>query len=62
MNRDIQGRTQVSRLVPPPEQNTPSQGVPAISAARIVGDHNMSRLATSCSFLAYPVYTHIHQC
>jgi hypothetical protein len=31
-------------------QNTSSQGVPAISAARIVGDHSMSRLATSCSF------------
>ena len=38
------------RLVPQPGQNTSSHGVPAISAARIVGDRNMSRLATSCSF------------
>jgi hypothetical protein len=40
----------IARLVPQPGQNTSSHGVPAISAARIVGDHNMSRLAASCSF------------
>jgi hypothetical protein len=33
----------MARLVPQPGQNTSSQGVPASSAARIVGDHNMSR-------------------
>jgi hypothetical protein len=43
-------RRSIARLVPQPGQNTSSHGVPAISAARIVGDHNMSRLATSCSF------------
>jgi hypothetical protein len=32
-------------LVVQPGQNTSSQGVSAISAARIVGDHSMSRLA-----------------
>jgi hypothetical protein len=36
--------------VPHPEQNTSSHGVPAISAARIVGDHRKSRLADSCPF------------
>jgi len=41
---------QSPRLVPQPGQNTSSHGVPAISAARIVGDHSMSRLAASCSF------------
>jgi hypothetical protein len=35
---------------PQPEQHTSSQGVPAISAAGIVGDYSMSRLAESCSF------------
>jgi hypothetical protein len=43
-------RRQIARLVPQPGQNTSNQGVPAISAARIVGDHSMSRLETSCSF------------
>jgi hypothetical protein len=43
-------RRSIARLVPQPGQNTSSQGVPAISAARIVGDHSMSRLAASCSF------------
>jgi hypothetical protein len=37
-------------VVPQPGQNTSNHGVSAISAARIVGDHRMSRLATSCSF------------
>jgi hypothetical protein len=40
-------RRSIARLVPQPGQNTSSQGVPAISAARIVGDHSMSRLAAS---------------
>jgi hypothetical protein len=40
-------RRSIARLVPQPGQNTSSQGVSAISAARIVGDHNMSRLAAS---------------
>ena len=40
-------RRSIARLVPQPGQNTSSHGVPAISAARIVGDHNMSRLAAS---------------
>jgi hypothetical protein len=31
------------RLVPQPGQNTSSHGVPATSAARMVGDHSMSR-------------------
>jgi hypothetical protein len=44
------GSTGRHRLEPRPGQNTSSQGVPAISAARIVGDHSMSLLATSCSF------------
>jgi len=43
-------RRSTARLVPQPGQNTSSHGVPAISAARIVGDHSMSRLAASCSF------------
>jgi hypothetical protein len=43
-------RRSIARPVPQPGQNTSSQGVPAISAARIVGDHSMSRLAASCSF------------
>jgi hypothetical protein len=43
-------RRSIARLVPQPAQNTSSQGVPAISAARIVGEHSMSRLAASCSF------------
>jgi hypothetical protein len=43
-------RRSIARLVPQPGQNTSSHGVPAISAARIVGDHSMSRLAASCSF------------
>jgi hypothetical protein len=34
--------------IPQPAQS--SQGIPAISAARIVGDHRMSRLEASCSF------------
>jgi hypothetical protein len=42
-------RRQIARLVPQ-GQNTSSHGVPAISAARMVGDHSMSRLAASCSF------------
>jgi hypothetical protein len=37
-------------LVPQPGQNTSSHGVPASSAARIVGDHNMSRPRASWSF------------
>jgi hypothetical protein len=37
-----------ARLVPQPGQNTSHYGVPAIRAARIVGDHSMSRLAASC--------------
>jgi hypothetical protein len=40
----------MARLVPQPGQKTSSHGVPASSAARIVGDHNMSRTAASCSF------------
>jgi hypothetical protein len=40
----------IARLVPHPGQNTSSHSVPAISAAPIVGDHSMSRLAASCSF------------
>jgi hypothetical protein len=40
----------IALLVPHPGQNTSSHGVPAISAARIVGDHSMSRLVASCSF------------
>jgi hypothetical protein len=43
-------RRSIARLVPQLGQSTSSQGVPAISAARIVGDHSMSRLAASCSF------------
>jgi hypothetical protein len=43
-------RRSIARLVPQPEQNTSRHGVPAISAARIVGDHSMSRLTASCSF------------
>jgi hypothetical protein len=43
-------RRSIAWLVPQPGQNTSSHGVPAISAARIVGDHSMSRLAASCSF------------
>jgi hypothetical protein len=43
-------RKSIARLVPQPGQNTSSHGVPAISAARMVGDHSMSRLAASCSF------------
>jgi hypothetical protein len=39
----VDGRRSIARLVPHPGQKTSSQGVPAISAARIVGDHNMSR-------------------
>jgi hypothetical protein len=39
-----------ARLVPQPGQNTSNYGVPAIRAARIVGDHSVSRLAASCSF------------
>jgi hypothetical protein len=42
--------TSIARLVPQPGQNTSSHGVSAMSAARIVGDHNMSWLAASCSF------------
>jgi hypothetical protein len=42
-------RRQIARLVPQ-GQNTSSHGVPAVSAARMVGDHSMSRLAASCSF------------
>jgi hypothetical protein len=33
----------IARLVPQPGQKTSSQGVPASSAALIVGDHSMSR-------------------
>ena len=36
-------RRSIARLVPHPGQKTSSQGVPASSAARIVGDHSMSR-------------------
>jgi hypothetical protein len=36
-------RRSIARLVPQPGQKTSSQGVPASSAARIVGDHSMSR-------------------
>jgi hypothetical protein len=43
-------RRSMARLVPQPWQNTSSHGVPAISAARIVGDHSTSRLPASCSF------------
>jgi len=35
-------RRSIARLVPQPGQNTSSHGVPAISAARIVGDQSMS--------------------
>jgi hypothetical protein len=37
-------------VVPQPGQNTSSHGVPASRAARIVGDHGMSRLRVSWSF------------
>src|SRR5882672_6506310 len=44
---------EVTQLAPPGAPRAPhahqSQGVPAISAAR-VGDHNISRLAANCSF------------
>jgi hypothetical protein len=40
----------MARLVPQPGQNTSSHGVPASRAARIVGDHSVSRPAASCSF------------
>jgi hypothetical protein len=33
----------MARLVPQPGQKTSNQGVPAISAARMAGDHSMSR-------------------
>jgi hypothetical protein len=36
-------RRSIARLVPQPGQKTSSQGVPPSSAARIVGDHSMSR-------------------
>jgi hypothetical protein len=36
-------RRSIARLVPHPGQNTSSHGVPASSAALIVGDHSMSR-------------------
>jgi hypothetical protein len=36
-------RRSIARLVPQPGQKTSSHGVPATSAARIVGDHSMSR-------------------
>jgi hypothetical protein len=39
-----------ARLVPQPGQSTSSHSRPAISAARIVGDHGISRPAASCSF------------
>jgi hypothetical protein len=38
---------QINCPIPQPGQNISSQGVPAIGGARIVGDRNMSRLATS---------------
>jgi hypothetical protein len=34
-------RRSIARLVPQPGQKTSSHGVPAVSAARIVGDHSM---------------------
>src|SRR5262249_25938213 len=40
----------MARLVRQPGQNTSSHGLPASSAARIVGDHSMSLPAASCSF------------
>jgi hypothetical protein len=43
-------RRSIARLVTQPGQNMSSHGVPAISAARIVGDHSVSRLPASCSF------------
>jgi hypothetical protein len=36
-------RRSIARLVPQPGQKTSSHGVPAISAARMVGDQSMSR-------------------
>jgi hypothetical protein len=36
-------RRSIAWLVPQPGQKTSSEGVPAINAARIVGDHSMSR-------------------
>jgi hypothetical protein len=43
-------RRSMARLVPQPGQKTSSHGVPASSAARIVGDQSMSRPAPSCPF------------
>jgi hypothetical protein len=43
-------RRSIAQLVPQREQNKSSHGLPAISAARIVGDHNMSRPAATWSF------------
>jgi hypothetical protein len=43
-------RRSIARLVPQPEQNTSSQGVSASSAARIVGDHSMTRPVASRRF------------
>jgi hypothetical protein len=43
-------RRSIARLVPQPGQETSSQGVPASSAARIAGDHSMSRPVASRRF------------
>jgi hypothetical protein len=43
-------RRSIARLLPQPGQNTSSHGVPAIRAARIAGDHSMSRPSASWSF------------
>jgi hypothetical protein len=43
-------RKSTARLVPQSGQKTSSHGVPAISAALIVGDHNISRPVAKCRF------------
>jgi hypothetical protein len=43
-------RKSIARLVPQSGQKTSSHGVPAISAALIVGDHNISRPVAKCRF------------
>jgi hypothetical protein len=43
-------RRSIALLVPQPGQNTSSHGVPASSAARMVGDYRLSRSRASCPF------------
>jgi hypothetical protein len=43
-------RRSIARLVPHPGRKTSSHGVPATSAARMVGDHSMSRPVASRRF------------